>query len=98
MSRTHKAVVTVGPRKPLELIDTPTPEPKGNEVLVKVEWTASTPLDLHQADGGLLVSPPQILGDGVAGTVSAVGPDVTSFELGDKVFGFGWRNKFEKAH
>ena len=98
MSQTHQAVVTVGPRKPLEILQVPTPIPKANEVLIHVEWTASTPLDLHQADGGLLVKHPQILGDSSAGTVTAIGPEVSSFVVGDKVFGFSWRSAKEKAH
>lgn len=53
---THKAVVMVGIKKPLSIADVPTVQPQGDEVRVRVEWTASTPLDLHQNDGGLLVS------------------------------------------
>ncbi|OAL38040.1 hypothetical protein AYO20_02492 [Fonsecaea nubica] len=95
---THPAVVTVGPGLPLEVHQVPTTAPTANEVRVRCEWTASTPLDLHQADGGLLVKHPQILGDGVAGTVVEIGPDVTKLKVGDKVFGFTWRTPAEKAH
>jgi len=95
---THKAVVTVGPRLPLQLISVPTPIPKANEIRVRGEWTASTPLDLHQADGGLLVSPPQVLGDGLVGTVVEVGSQVKNLKVGDRVFGFTWRGQGEKAH
>ena len=59
--------------------------PGQGEVRVRVEWTASTPLDLHQADGGLLVHHPQVLGDGIAGTVVEVGSGVKNLKLGDKV-------------
>lgn len=98
MASTHSAVVTVAARAPLELMDLPTVPPKAGEILVRNEWTASTPLDLHQADGGLLVQHPQVLGDGVAGTVVQVGEGVTNLKEGDKVFGFTWRTKVEKAH
>jgi NADPH:quinone reductase-like Zn-dependent oxidoreductase len=98
MSKSHRAVVTVEARKPLEVRDVPTPIPKANEVLVHVEWTASTPLDLHQADGGLLVKHPQVLGDSSGGTVADVGPEVKQFAVGDKVFGFAWRTPQEKGH
>jgi len=67
-------------------------------VRVRVEWTASTPLDLHQGDGGLLVKHPQVLGDGIAGTVVEVGPDVKRLKLNDKVFGFAFGSQKEKAH
>ncbi|KAI9017128.1 chaperonin 10-like protein [Gaertneriomyces semiglobifer] len=94
---THAAVATVG-LKQLGILQVPTIEPQGDEVLVRVEWTASTPLDLHQNDGGLLVTHPQILGDGAAGTVIAVGPAVKRLKIGNKVFGFVWREQKEKAH
>jgi NADPH:quinone reductase-like Zn-dependent oxidoreductase len=94
----HPAVVTVAPRAPLEIRQIETPVPIDNEVKVLVQWTASTPLDLHQADGHLLVKPPQVLGDGVAGTVVSVGPDATHLKVGDAVFGFTFRTQKEKAH
>jgi NADPH:quinone reductase-like Zn-dependent oxidoreductase len=95
---THPAVVTVHPGAPLQILQVPTPTPVANEVLVHVEWTASTPLDLHQSDGHLLVTAPQVLGDGVAGTVISVGPTTARLKPGDKVFGFTWRSQKEKAH
>jgi NADPH:quinone reductase-like Zn-dependent oxidoreductase len=94
---THPAVVTVAKGAPLEVHQVPTVTPIGNEVRIRTEWTASTPLDLHQNDGALLVNHPQILGDGVAGTVVETGPDA-KYKVGDKVFGFTYRNKAEKGH
>ncbi|KAF2020178.1 GroES-like protein [Aaosphaeria arxii CBS 175.79] len=94
---THSAVATVGIKKPLAIIQVPTVTPQGDEVRVRVEWTASTPLDLHQNDGGLLVTHPQVLGDGAAGTVVEVGEGVKRLKVGDKVFGFTWREQKEKA-
>lgn len=82
---THNAVATVAVRAPLAIIQVPTIQPVEGEVLVRVEWVASTPLDLHQNDGGLLVEHPQILGDGMAGTVVNIGPDVQKLAVGDKV-------------
>lgn len=95
---THLAVVTVLPRAPLEIRQVETPTPINNEVKVLVQWTASTPLELHEADGHLFVEPPQVLGDGVAGTVISVGPNATRLKTGDRVFGFTWRSQKEKAH
>jgi NADPH:quinone reductase-like Zn-dependent oxidoreductase len=94
---THSAVATVSLKAKLELIQVPTIKPTGNQVRVRVEWTASTPLDLHQNDGGLLVEHPQILGDGTAGTVVEVGSGVKRLKIGDKVFGFTWRSQAEKS-
>lgn len=84
-TRTHKAIATVAIGAPLEIIQVPTVQPVDREVRVRVEWTASTPLDLHQNDGGLLVKHPQILGDSVAGTVVEVGPNVRDLVMGDQV-------------
>jgi NADPH:quinone reductase-like Zn-dependent oxidoreductase len=95
---THSAIATVGRKAPLGLIQVPTVKPTGGQVRVRVEWTASTPLDLHQNDGALLVKHPQVLGDGTAGTVVEVGPDVETLKAGDQVFGFTWRTPAEKAH
>ncbi|KAL3422396.1 zinc-binding dehydrogenase [Phlyctema vagabunda] len=95
---THTAVVAAKARGRLETRQVPTVTPSEGEVRVRVEWTASTPLDLHQNDGGLLVNHPQVLGDGAAGTVVEVGPGVKNLKVGDRVFGFTWRGPKEKAH
>ena len=94
---THPAVVTVAKGAPLEILEVPTVTPTGNEVRLRNEWAASTPLDLHQNDGALLVKHPQVLGDGVAGTVVEAGPE-SRHRVGDKVFGFTYRNQAEKAY
>lgn len=71
---THAAVVTKAIQAPLAIHQVPTINPTANEVLVRVEWTASTPLDLHQNDGGLLVKHPQVLGTSFTGKVLEIGP------------------------
>jgi NADPH:quinone reductase-like Zn-dependent oxidoreductase len=95
---THSAIATVRRKAPLGIIQAPTVKPTGEQVRVRVEWTASTPLDLHQNDGALLVKHPQVLGDSTAGTVVEVGPEVKALKVGDQVFGFTWRMPAEKAH
>ncbi len=95
---THAAVATVGIKAELGLIQVPTVKPTGEQVRVRSERTASTPLDLYQNDGGLLVKHPHVLGDSTAGTVVEIGPDVKRLKVGDKVFGFTWRSQVEKAH
>ncbi|OBT46472.1 hypothetical protein VE00_03367 [Pseudogymnoascus sp. WSF 3629] len=95
---THNGVATVAIRAPLGIIQLSTIQPREGEVLVRVEWTASTPLDLHQNDGGLLVEHPQVLGDGIAGTVKSVGAGVQNLVVGDKVFGFCFEESQRKAH
>ncbi|KAK3335639.1 chaperonin 10-like protein [Cercophora scortea] len=101
---THPAVAIVAVRAPLQIISVPTQAPGVGEVLVHVLWTSSTPLDLHKADGGLLVTPgkPTVQGGSFAGTVAALGPtDPTlpiphrQLQIGDKVFGFAHRSERE---
>lgn len=98
---THKAVATIAKRAPLELIQVPTIHPGPGEVVVRVQWTSSSPVDLHQADGGFFVSHPFILGCSYAGTVVATGPEDPALEkpnaaplvVGDRVFGFAAPNQ-----
>lgn len=81
----HAAVVTTKVHGPLEILYVPTITPREGEVRVRLEWTASTPFDLHQNDGGLLAKHPQVMGDGIAGTVVEVGPGVKRLKVGTKV-------------
>ena len=62
------------------------PAPGAGEVLVKVEAAALNPLDWKRIKFGLYIqSYPTVLGLEGAGTVEAVGPDVTTSAKGDKV-------------
>ncbi len=65
--------------------DIPVPGPK--DILVEVQGVSMNPVDvkvraLMQPDGGS----PRVLGFDAAGTVKAVGADVTLFQPGDEVF------------
>lgn len=70
----HTAVVVVKPRAPLETIELDTVAPAAGEVLVRVHYAGSTPLNLHNADGGLLIEPPFVMSACFSGTVVQVGP------------------------
>jgi NADPH:quinone reductase-like Zn-dependent oxidoreductase len=74
----------------------PTPSPKSNQVLVQVAASSLNALDWHFLTGtpymlrliGGLRRPKRVVhGADVAGTVVAVGSDVTAFDVGDRVFG-----------
>ncbi|KAI2601958.1 GroES-like protein [Hypoxylon sp. NC1633] len=95
---THDALVIVAPRAPYEVHQYPRIPPTGDEITVHVKWTASTPLDLHQADGGLLIETPMRTGASSAGVVVEIGPDVKHFRVGDRVFGFAHQQPKWKAH
>ncbi|KAK3397495.1 chaperonin 10-like protein [Sordaria brevicollis] len=105
---THPAVAITAARAPYSIINRATEAPGPGEALVHVEWTSSTPLDLHQADGGLLITnPPQVAGSTFGGTILALGPadDDSStaaahrepLKVGDKVFGMAWREDRERG-
>lgn len=100
----HSAVVIVAPRHPLEILPVDTIPPSEGEVLVRVQWFASTPLNLHNADGGLLVQPPHVMSGCFAGTVARLGdlsspslsPSSRSLRVGDEVFGFGFATQQQR--
>lgn len=68
-------------------IELPTPVATGHDLLVEVKAVSVNPVDTkirknrQPADGA-----PQVLGWDASGVVSAVGPDVTLFKVGDKVW------------
>ncbi|KAI0850273.1 GroES-like protein [Daldinia vernicosa] len=95
---THNGLVIVAPRAPYEVHQFPTIPPVDDEIRVHVKWTASTPLDLHQADGGLLIEIPYRTGSTSAGVVVEVGPNVKHLRVGDRVFGFAHQQPKWKAH
>ena len=93
-----KAVVyrCYGPPDVLKVEDIEKPTPKDNQVLVKVRAASVNPLDWHYMRGkpyfmrmmaGYGKPAEPRLGVDFAGTVEAVGPQVTRFKPGDDVFG-----------
>jgi NADPH:quinone reductase-like Zn-dependent oxidoreductase len=85
-----------GPPDVLELREVDKPEVGDDQVLVRVHATSVNPVDWHTMTGtpymvrmmaGLLKPKSEFLGVDFAGTVEAVGRDVTQFQPGDEVFG-----------
>jgi len=70
---------------------TEVPVPAADEVVVRVSAVAVNPVDwVIQGTGSVTyrwLRYPAVLGSDVAGEVVAVGPDVTRFRVGDRVFG-----------
>jgi NADPH:quinone reductase-like Zn-dependent oxidoreductase len=88
--------VRYGGPEVLELSDVDTPVPGVGELLVRVRAAAVNPLDFHFLRGtpylvrlqaGLTRPKAHGLGVDMAGTVEALGPEVTRFRPGDEVFG-----------
>lgn len=82
---------TYGPPDVLHFGPQPTPEPGAGQLLVRVYASSVNPVDWKLRQGDLkLVSGfcfPKIPGRDLAGTVEQVGPGVSQFKVGDKVFG-----------
>ena len=80
-----------GPEK-LVLADRPTPALHPGQVRIRVRAAAVTPMDVKIRSGAMAqvfpTSFPAIPGLEVAGTVDAVGAEVTGLSAGDEVFGF----------
>ncbi len=85
------------PQEVLGLREVDRPSAEGDQVLVRVGAASVNPYDWHYTRGVPYVMRPQsglrrpkhrILGADVAGTVEAVGPDVSSLLPGDEVFAF----------
>ncbi|KAK7909184.1 Zinc-binding dehydrogenase, partial [Apiospora marii] len=97
--RTHLAVAFAAARQPLRAVRVPTASPQGDEILIRSRFTASTPLDLHRADGGLLQKPGDIFGSTTAGVVEEVGPGASGrLRVGDRVFGWAFQEPRFRAH
>lgn len=93
-----KAIVATGYGAPevLQLQEVAKPQPKDNEVLIKVHATSATTADGMMRTGkpyvgrlftGMRKPKHPIPGTGFAGVVESFGKNVTSFNAGDRVFG-----------
>ena len=76
--------------KHFEIKECPVPEPKENEILMKVEFVGMCGSDIHGFEFGPFIPPKDPnqkigLGHEVAGEVVKIGSKVTKFKVGDKV-------------
>ena len=82
-----KAIRVHAPGGPeaLRYDDVPQPSPKAGEALVKIDAAGVNYLDVYYRTGHYKAELPLTLGVEGAGTVAAVGPNVTDVRVGDKV-------------
>ncbi|MFH8295258.1 S-(hydroxymethyl)mycothiol dehydrogenase [Streptomyces sp. NPDC018059] len=85
-----RAVVAVKKGAPVEVRTIVVPDPGPGEVLVSVQACGVCHTDLHYREGAINDDFPFLLGHEAAGTVEAVGADVTDLALGDYVV-IAWR-------
>lgn len=76
--------------KHFEIKDAEVPQPKDNEILLKVEYVGMCGSDIHGFEFGPFIPPKDPnqeigLGHEVAGEVVGIGSKVTKFKIGDKV-------------
>ncbi len=77
-------------RRPLELIDMPTPEPGEGEILVKISACGVCHTELDEIEGRTPPGAfPMIPGHQVVGSVAETGPKARRFQKGDRV-GIAW--------
>lgn len=76
--------------------DTPEPRPAGRDILVKIHAISVNPVDFkirQNAAKDTVLPSPKIIGWDAAGTVEAVGDQVTLFKPGDEVYYAGDLNR-----
>jgi NADPH2:quinone reductase len=78
-----------GPPENIIVGEFPTPEPAGNQVLVRVAAAALNPVDTYIRSGTIKMNIPLpfIVGCDLAGVVEKVGPSAKRFKVGDRVWG-----------
>jgi NADPH2:quinone reductase len=89
-STSMKAAVLENYGAPFRLTDVARPAPRAGQVLVRIMASGVNPLDLKIRAGAAEHARhalPAILGIDLAGVVDAVGPGVTTFRVGDEVYG-----------
>ena len=72
-----------------EVKEVPTPQPRANQVLIKIHASGICYTDVHITKGGLGVKFPNTIGHEPAGEIVALGEGVTTRKVGDRV-GVPW--------
>lgn len=83
----HKAAVVPEPGAKHRVADRSLPALSSGEVALKITATAINPVDWKIRDYKVFIEKyPAVLGSDAAGTIAAVGPDVSDLSVGDRVF------------
>jgi NADPH:quinone reductase len=78
-------VKQVGGPEAMEMAELPVPQPKANEAVVKLAASGVNFVDVYFREGRYKSPLPLVLGQEGAGVVTAVGAEVKSLKLGDRV-------------
>jgi NADPH:quinone reductase-like Zn-dependent oxidoreductase len=84
---TFKAAVVPSPGKQHIVVDRSLPPLQSGEVAIKITATAINPIDWKMRDHEVFIADyPAVLGSDAAGEIAAIGPDVSGFSIGERVF------------
>lgn len=78
-------VKQVGGPEAMELVELPIPQPSANEAVVKLAASGVNFIDIYFREGRYKTQLPFVPGQEGAGTVTALGADVKSMKVGDRV-------------
>src|ERR1700759_1468456 len=78
-------VYTPGGPEQMQLADVPVPQPGPKQALVRIAASGVNFIDVYFRSGLYKADPPITLGSEAAGTVEAVGSEVTELTPGDRV-------------
>ncbi len=78
-------VKQVGGPEAMEMVELPVPQPKANEAVVKLAASGVNFIDVYFREGRYKTALPFVLGQEGAGVVTAVGAEVKSVKVGDRV-------------
>lgn len=90
MAHSVKGVVVMEKDAPATVVTIKVPDPGPGEALVDILTCGVCHTDLHYKQGGISDDYPFLLGHEATGVVSAIGPDVTNVQPGDRVI-LNWR-------
>lgn len=91
-----KAIQVKNPGGPeaLELVDLPVPQPKSNEAVVKLAASGVNFIDVYFREGRYKSALPFVVGQEGAGIVTAIGTEVKSVSVGDRVAWTGLQGSY----
>lgn len=91
---TQQALVVTAIGQPLTATTRPIPQPGPKQVQLRVTVAGLNPHDQKARDLGIFIKDnlPAVLGNDVAGVVTALGSDITKFKVGDRVYAQGLMN------
>ncbi|PTB39766.1 hypothetical protein M441DRAFT_59774 [Trichoderma asperellum CBS 433.97] len=84
---TFRAAVVPSPGKQHIIVDRSLQPLQSGEVAIKVTSTSINPIDWKMRDHEVFITDyPAVLGSDAAGEIAAIGPDVSNFSIGERVF------------